>query len=234
MNNETRQADACPMIQMDGITKSYRTGENAVHALQGVNLTIHENDYISIVGASGSGKTTLMSIMGCLDSATDGAYTLNNRDVSKLNQNKLAEIRNKEIGFVFQSYNLLPYATALENVELPLLYGNMSGKKRKARAKELLEQVGLGHRINHKATELSGGEMQRVAIARALSNDPAILLGDEPTGNLDSKSGKEIMGIFEDLWKQGHTVVLITHDANVAARASRQVRIQDGEIVNDA
>jgi len=219
---------------MTGITKTYQMGATPVDALRGVDLTIEKNAYAAIVGPSGSGKSTLMSIIGCLDTPSEGEYMLSGRAVGTLNSNRLAAIRNREIGFVFQSYNLLPYATTMENVELPLIYGKVPARKRRRRAQELLERVGLGHRLKHRANELSGGEMQRVAIARALANDPNILLGDEPTGNLDSASGAEIMEIFEDLWRQGHTVIVITHDPKVAGRAQQQIALQDGMIVCEA
>ena len=220
------------LIRMEGIKKKFYQGTAEVEALRGVDLIVENNEYSSIVGPSGSGKSTLMYIIGFLETHTEGDYYLEGQKVEEIKHNRLAEIRNKKIGFIFQNYNLLTYASALENVELPLIYSKMSVRKRRKRAKELLELVGLGHRIKHRASDLSGGEMQRVAIARALSNSPSLLLADEPTGNLDSKTGEEILRIFEDLWKNGHTVLLITHDNNVAERTQRQIHIRDGMIVN--
>ena len=229
MNSESlEQVDNKAVISMTGISKTYMTGKTEVKVLHGIDLCINKNDYLSIIGPSGSGKSTLMNIIGCLDIATEGDYILDDHNVKSMNHNTLAEIRNKKIGFVFQNYNLLNYITARENVELPMIYNGVPSGKRKKRAKELLERVGLGHRINHKANELSGGEMQRVAIARSLANEPSILLADEPTGNLDSKAGKEVMKIFDELSEHGHTIVLITHDPNVAARTGWQVILKDG------
>ena len=216
---------------MVGIKKFYEMGSTVVKALRGVDLNIEKNEFVAIVGPSGSGKSTLMYIIGCLDAQTDGEYYLEDQDVRKLNHNRLADIRNQKIGFVFQNYNLLPYATALENVELPMIYNKVPQRKRKQKAREILKLVGLEHRTNHRSTDLSGGEIQRVAIARALANSPKILLADEPTGNLDSKTGKEILQIFEELWKNGHTVILITHDQAIASRTQRQIQLYDGEIV---
>lgn len=216
---------------MVGIKKFYEMGSTVVKALRGVDLNIEKNEFVAIVGPSGSGKSTLMYIIGCLDAQTDGEYYLEDRDVRKLNHNRLADIRNQKIGFVFQSYNLLPYATALENVELPMIYNKVPTIKRKQKAREILKLVGLEHRTNHRSTDLSGGEIQRVAIARALANSPKILLADEPTGNLDSKTGKEILQIFEELWKNGHTVILITHDQAIASRTQRQIQLYDGKII---
>ena len=217
-------------IRMEGLKKSFYMGSTVVEALRGIDLTIEKNDYVSILGPSGSGKSTLMYIMGCLDTATGGNYYLEGQNVRHLNHNRLASIRNEKIGFVFQNYNLLQYATALENVELPMIYKKTPMRMRRKKARELLERVGLQHRTKHRATELSGGEMQRVSIARALANSPSILLADEPTGNLDSKTGEEILQIFEELWKQGHTVVIITHDQNIASRTNRQIHLHDGTI----
>ena len=217
---------------MVGIKKFFRMGTTIVEALRGVDLGIEKNEFAAIVGPSGSGKSTLMYIMGCLDTQTEAEYYLEDQDVRKLDHNRLADIRNRKMGFVFQNYNLLPYATAFENVELPMIYKKIPYRKRKRRAQEVLELVGLKHRINHTATSLSGGEMQRVAIARALTNYPAIILADEPTGNLDSKTGKEILQILEELWKDGHTIVVITHDQNIASRTQRQIHLQDGKIIN--
>ncbi len=221
------------MIEMTGIRKVYSTGRMEVEALKGVNLTIGGNEYVSIVGPSGSGKSTLMNLIGCLDTPSTGTYLLSGENVAGLDRNQLAEVRNKKIGFVFQSFNLLPYASALENVALPLLFAGISDKKRNERAKEMLERVGLGDRMDHKPTELSGGQMQRVAIARALANNPAIILADEPTGNLDSASGHAIADLFGELHAAGQTIVMITHDNGLAKIASRSVHIRDGEIVED-
>jgi len=222
------------MIQMTAIRKVYSTGRMEVAALKGVDLTIGQNEYVSIVGPSGSGKSTLMNLIGCLDTPTSGTYMLSGDNVAGLDRNQLADVRNKRIGFVFQSFNLLPYATALENVALPLLFAGVPDKKRNERAKEMLERVGLGDRIDHKPTELSGGQMQRVAIARALANNPAIILADEPTGNLDSASGHAIADLFGELHAAGQTIVMITHDNGLAKIASRSVHIRDGEIVDDS
>ena len=221
------------MIEMTAIRKVYSTGRMEVEALKGVNLTIGDNEYVSIVGPSGSGKSTLMNLIGCLDTPSSGTYMLSGGNVAGLDRNQLAEVRNKKIGFVFQSFNLLPYATALENVALPLLFAGMSDKKRNERAKEMLERVGLGERMDHKPTELSGGQMQRVAIARALANNPAIILADEPTGNLDSASGHAIADLFGELHAAGQTIVMITHDSGLAKIASRSIHIRDGEVVED-
>ena len=221
------------MIEMAAIRKVYSTGRMEVAALKGVDLTIGSNEYVSIVGPSGSGKSTLMNLIGCLDTPSAGTYMLSGENVAGLDRNQLAEVRNKRIGFVFQSFNLLPYATALENVALPLLFAGVSDKKRNERAKEMLERVGLGDRMDHKPTELSGGQMQRVAIARALANNPAIILADEPTGNLDSASGHAIADLFGELHAAGQTIVMITHDNGLAKIASRSVHIRDGEIVDD-
>ncbi len=222
------------MIHMTAIRKVYSTGRMEVAALKGVDLTIGSNEYVSIVGPSGSGKSTLMNLIGCLDTPSSGTYMLSGENVAGLDRNQLAEVRNKRIGFVFQSFNLLPYATALENVALPLLFAGVSDKKRNERAKEMLERVGLGDRMDHKPTELSGGQMQRVAIARALANNPAIILADEPTGNLDSASGHAIADLFGELHASGQTIVMITHDNGLARIASRSIHIRDGEIVDDA
>jgi len=221
------------MIEMTAIRKVYSTGRMEVEALRGVDLTIGRNEYVSIVGPSGSGKSTLMNLIGCLDTPSSGTYMLSGDNVAGLDRNQLAEVRNKRIGFVFQSFNLLPYATAIENVAMPLLFGGVNEKKRNERAKEMLEKVGLSDRMDHKPTELSGGQMQRVAIARALANNPAIILADEPTGNLDSASGHAIADLFGNLHAAGQTIVMITHDNGLAKIASRSVHIRDGAIVED-
>jgi putative ABC transport system ATP-binding protein len=221
------------MIHMQGIRKTYDNGRVSVEALRGVDLLIGGNEYVAVVGPSGSGKSTLMNILGCLDTPTSGQYELSGDKVAGLDRNRLAEIRNKHIGFVFRNFNLLPYATALENVELPLLFGGVPTRERRERAAAMLERVQLGDRMDHKPTELSGGQMQRVAIARALVNRPAMLLADEPTGNLDSASGKAIVEIFSELFASGQTIVMITHDQGVAKLASRVVQIRDGQVVED-
>ena len=221
------------MISMRGIKKVYTMGHVQVEALRGIDLEIAANEYVAVVGPSGSGKSTLMNILGCLDTPTSGEYLLSGEAVGGLDRNRLAEIRNKRIGFVFQNFNLLPYASALENVELPLLFGGVGTRERHERAAAMLARVGLEDRMEHKPTELSGGQMQRVAIARALVNDPAIVLADEPTGNLDSASGQAIVSLFRELHAAGQTIVLITHDSSIARLASRVVRMQDGAIVED-
>ena len=221
------------MIEMRAIRKVYSTGRVEVEALKGIDLDIERNDYLAIVGPSGSGKSTLMNLLGCLDTPTSGVYRLSGETVFGLDRNRLAEIRNRHVGFVFQNFNLLPYATALENVELPLLFGGVPTKERRARAAAMLEKVDLADRMDHRPTELSGGQMQRVAIARALVNRPAIVLADEPTGNLDSASGHGIVGLFRELHEAGQTIVMITHDMALAKLASRIVQIRDGQIVED-
>jgi putative ABC transport system ATP-binding protein len=219
------------MIKLENITKIYHMGEVEVPALRGVTLDVQQGEMVALIGASGSGKSTLMNIMGFLDKPTAGRYTLEGIDVSQLNDNRLAEMRNKKVGFVFQTYNLLPRTGAISNVELPLVYGG-GGQKRK-RAMEALEHVGLAARAHHKPSELSGGEQQRVAIARALVNDPSLILADEPTGNLDSNATAEIISIFCQLNREGITIVLVTHEPDVAAQAKRIVRLLDGQIVED-
>ena len=218
------------MIKLEHIFKIYEMGENKVYALDDVSLHVAAHEFVSIIGPSGSGKSTLMNMLGCLDVPTQGRYFLDGTDISKKTDDELAEIRNKKIGFVFQGFNLLPKLTAVENVELPLIYSNVSAKERHEKAKEALAKVGLEGRIDHKPTELSGRQRQRVAIACALITDPPIILADEPTGNLDSKSGKEVMEIFKNLNANGNTIILITHDSGVAAQAKRVVRIQDGQL----
>ena len=222
------------MIKLEHIFKIYEMGENKVYALDDVSLHVAAHEFVSIIGPSGSGKSTLMNMLGCLDVPTQGRYFLDGTDISKKTDDELAEIRNKKIGFVFQGFNLLPKLTAVENVELPLIYLNVPARERRERAKKALESVGLGERIHHTPTELSGGQQQRVAIARALITNPPIILADEPTGNLDSKAGKEVMQIFKELHKKGNTIILITHDSDVAKQASRMVRIQDGKIYEEA
>jgi putative ABC transport system ATP-binding protein len=222
------------LIDIRDITKIYQMGQVQVHALRGVSLQVGERELMAIMGPSGSGKSTLMNIIGCLDQPTGGTYHLDGVDVGQLDDNQLAAIRNKRIGFVFQTFNLLPRTTALQNVELPLLYGGANGRNRRQRAIAALEAVGLGDRLRHRPNELSGGQQQRVAIARALVNEPAIILADEPTGNLDSKSGQEIMEVFQRLnAEQGITVVFVTHDPEIAAYTQRIVRLYDGRIVED-
>jgi len=221
------------MIHMKGIRKVYSTGRVEVAALKSVDLDVGGNEYVAVVGPSGSGKSTLMNILGCLDTPTSGEYVLSGESVAGLDRNRLAEIRNRHIGFVFQNFNLLPYATALENVELPLLFAGAGTRERRERASAMLERVNLADRMDHRPTELSGGQMQRVAIARALVNRPAMVLADEPTGNLDSASGRAIVDLFGELFASGQTIVMITHDAGVARIASRVVQIRDGEIVED-
>ncbi len=221
------------IIHMSEIRKVYDTGKVKVEALKGVDLQIRKGEMVAIVGPSGSGKSTLMNLVGCLDTPTSGSYELGGQAVSGVSRDALAEIRNKRVGFVFQNFNLLPHISAQENVEMPMLFGGVRPAERRARATELLERVGLGDRIDHKPTELSGGQMQRVAIARALAMNPDIVLADEPTGNLDSSAGSDIMSIFTDLWQQGRTLVIITHDPALARRASRVVEIRDGRITGD-
>ena len=221
------------IIEMSGIRKIYDTGKVKVEALKGIDLEIRKGEFVAIVGPSGSGKSTLMNLIGCLDTPTDGSYLLAGEAVAGLTKDQLADVRNRRVGFIFQNFNLLPAITALENVELPMLFGGVAVKERRARAQELLEMVGLGDRVDHKPTELSGGQMQRVAIARALAMQPDIILADEPTGNLDTSSGTDIMSVFNDLWKSGRTLVIITHDPALAKRASRIVEIRDGNITRD-
>ncbi len=220
------------MIEMSGVRKKYNTGKVAFEALRGIDLSVGANEFIGIMGPSGSGKSTLMNILGCLDVPTSGEYRFEGINVRNLSSNDLAEIRNKKVGFVFQAFNLLPYATAYENVEVPLLFAGMKGKQRKNRVMELLGQVGLADKANNKPTEMSGGEMQRTAIARALANKPNLILADEPTGNLDSKSGGDIIRLFDQLWKDGHTIILITHDQNIGTHCQKIIKLKDGKIHN--
>ena len=221
------------VIAMSGITKIYDTGKIRVEALKGVDLRIRAGEFVAIVGPSGSGKSTLMNLVGCLDTPTGGTYLLRDKEVAGLDKNELAQIRNERVGFVFQNFNLLPQITAFENVEMPLMFGGVPRKERKERVRTLLEKVGLADRMEHRPTELSGGQMQRVAVARALAMNPDIVLADEPTGNLDTSSGGDVMSLFEELWKQGRTMIVITHDAALARRAGRIVEIRDGVIVSD-
>jgi len=221
------------IISIHNIRKTYKIGDETIHALKDVSLTIYKNEYVALMGPSGSGKSTLMNMLGCLDSPSSGEYILNNLSVAKMSDNELAEVRNKEIGFVFQTFNLLPRATTLDNVALPLVYAGFSKIERENRAKEVLESVGLANRMSHKPNELSGGQRQRVAIARALVNTPAIILADEPTGNLDSKTSVEIMGLFEEIHKKGNTIILVTHEEDIALHAHRIVRLKDGLIESD-
>jgi putative ABC transport system ATP-binding protein len=221
------------LIEITGISKVYKIGSETIYALQSIDLNIFKNEYVALMGPSGSGKSTLMNILGCLDTPTGGEYVLNNNSVAKMTDNQLAEVRNKEIGFVFQTFNLLPRNSTLENVALPLVYAGVPKAEREARAKEVLEQVGLGNRMQHKPNELSGGQRQRVAIARALVNKPAIILADEPTGNLDSKTSVEIMGLFEEIHRNGNTIILVTHEEDIANHAHRIVRLKDGLVESD-
>ncbi len=222
------------MIQVEDVHKSYDLGETFVHALRGVSFRIEVGEFVSIMGPSGSGKSTLMNIVGCLDTPTKGTYLLNDRNVGNLDEEQLAGIRNQEIGFVFQKFQLLPRSSALENVALPLKYASVKQSERLIRAEEVLDKVGLTNRLTHKPTELSGGEQQRVAIARALVNSPSILFADEPTGNLDSKTGDQVLEIFKDLNKRGQTIVVITHEREVAKQSQRTITIKDGEIGSDS
>ncbi|HLT29906.1 MAG TPA: ABC transporter ATP-binding protein [Myxococcaceae bacterium] len=224
---------AVPIIRVEGITKEYQVGSEQVRALRGVDLTIERNEYVSVMGPSGSGKSTFMNVIGCLDVPTAGRYWLNGQAVETLGEDALARIRNREIGFVFQSFNLLPRATALENVQLPLVYAGVPRPERKERAARMLERVGLGERMDHRPNELSGGQRQRVAIARALVTEPALLLADEPTGALDTRTGEEIMALFGELQAQGQTVMLVTHEPDIALQAHRQVFLRDGKIERD-
>lgn len=221
------------MIKIENLGKIYDTGKISVEALKSIDLEVHKEEFVSIMGASGSGKSTLMNILGCLDKPTSGSYILDGVSIEKLNEVELAAIRNKKIGFVFQSFNLLSRTSALKNVELPMTYAGISKKERRMKALEVLEKVGLAERVDHLPNELSGGQKQRVAIARALVNDPAILLADEPTGNLDTKSGEEIMAIFQQLNKEGVTVILVTHEPEIAQHTKRIVLFRDGQIIDD-
>jgi len=221
------------LIEMRGITKTYEMGAHVVHALDDVDLDVETNQYVALMGPSGSGKTTFMNIIGCLDSPSAGSYHLRGENVTLLGDDTLAHIRNREMGFVFQTFNLLPRSSAMENVELPLIYAGMGASERRERVLESLEIVGLADRADHRPGELSGGQRQRVAIARALVNRPAIILADEPTGNLDTRSGDEIMAVFDMLWEQGNTLIVVTHDHDIAAHAHREIRMRDGRIETD-
>jgi len=222
-----------PILKLRGITRDFKLGSQTVHVLKGIDLDIFKNQYVALMGPSGSGKSTLMNLLGCLDTPTSGSYELNGNDVSRMGDNELAEIRNHEIGFVFQTFNLLPRSTALENVALPLIYAGLGKEEREARAVEVLTQVGLADRMDHRPNQLSGGQRQRVAVARALVNNPALILADEPTGNLDSKTSLEIMRLFDDIQAAGNTVVLVTHEEDIAQHAKRVIRLVDGEIDSD-
>ena len=221
------------LIKLEDIRRYYTVGTEVVHALNGVSFEVTRGEWVAIIGQSGSGKSTLMNVLGCLDTPTAGRYWLNGKDVSHMSDNELADIRNREIGFIFQTFQLLPRETALGNVELPLIYRGLRAKERRERARAALDQVGLSNRVTHRPNELSGGQRQRVAIARALVTDPSLLLADEPTGNLDSATGQEIIGLFEQLHRAGHTICLVTHEPTLAARCPRAIRLSDGLIVND-
>ncbi|ARA93461.1 macrolide ABC transporter ATP-binding protein [Rhodothermaceae bacterium RA] len=221
------------LIELRNITKVYQMGTQEVRALAGVSLDVHANEYVAIMGPSGSGKSTMMNILGCLDTPTSGQYFLNGQDVSRMSDNELAEIRNREIGFVFQTFNLLPRINCLQNVELPLIYAGLSRARRRAMAEQALQNVGLGDRMYHKPNELSGGQRQRVAVARALVNNPSIILADEPTGNLDTRTGEEIMHLFEELYRRGNTLLVVTHEEDIAQHARRIIRLRDGLIESD-
>ena len=221
------------LIRLEHISRLYQMGDETIHALRDVSIEVHRGEYVAIMGPSGSGKSTLMNLLGCLDTATAGIYELNGINVNDLDDNQLAEIRNREIGFIFQTFNLLPRADALRNVELPLIYSGMDAGERRRKAREVLGSVGLADRVHHKPNEMSGGQRQRVAVARVLVNKPSILLADEPTGNLDTTTGNEIMALFEKLYKEGNTIILVTHEEDIARHARRIIRIRDGLIAAD-
>lgn len=221
------------MLEIQNLKKIYQMGEIRVEALKGVSFRIERGEFVAIMGPSGSGKSTLMHLLGCLDQPTEGTYWLEGENIASISENRLAEIRNLRIGFVFQQFNLLPRMSIIKNVEVPLIYAGVSSSKRNAQAREALERVGLGHRLHHKPNEISGGQKQRVAIARALVNNPSIILADEPTGNLDTKTGEEIMEIFHNLNRQGHTIILVTHEDEIAQHAERVISLRDGEILSD-
>ena len=221
------------VIDLKNIIRNFQLGSQTVHVLKGIDLTIKKGEYVALMGPSGSGKSTLMNLLGCLDTPTSGSYMIANRDVSKMNDNQLADVRNKEIGFVFQTFNLIPRQTALQNVALPLVYAGEKKEQRISRAKKVLDEVGLSDRITHKPNQLSGGQRQRVAIARALVNSPSLILADEPTGNLDSSTSNEIMKLFEEIHKNGNTLIIVTHEEEIAQHANRIIRLKDGEIESD-
>lgn len=233
VTEKERDTGRSEVIRVRGLKKIYRLGAQQVKALDGVDITIYRNEYVAIMGPSGSGKSTLMNILGCLDSPTEGSYILNGTDVSKMDDSKLADVRNNEIGFVFQSFNLLPKYSSLENVALPLIYAGVSKGERINKARTALESVGLGERMEHKPSELSGGQRQRVAVARALINNPSIILADEPTGNLDTKTSVEIMNLFEQIYNNGNTVIVVTHEEDIAQYARRIIRLRDGKVESD-
>ena len=232
-DNGTEAARNGHIIEMSGITKVYDTGKIKVEALRGISFDVSEAEFVAVVGPSGSGKSTLLNLIGCLDTPTAGDYHLGGEAVAGLGRDQLADVRNRRVGFVFQNFNLLPQLTALENVELPMLFGGLGRRERRRRALERLDQVGLADRVEHKPTELSGGQMQRVAVARALAMDPDIILADEPTGNLDTGSGADVLSLLSELWQQGRTLVVVTHDTTLAKRANRIVELRDGKVVDD-
>jgi putative ABC transport system ATP-binding protein len=224
---------SAPLLELDGVSRNYKMGSEVIHALDGVSFRVHRGEYVAIIGTSGSGKSTLLNLLGCLDTPSEGAYRLRGRDVRGLDDDALSDLRNREIGFIFQTFQLLARTTALENVELPLVYRGLPRGKRREMAKRALERVGLARRMSHRPNELSGGQRQRVAIARALCAEPTILLADEPTGNLDSATGREILALFDQLHAAGNTIILVTHEPTIAARCPRAIRLSDGQIVAD-